>query len=130
MATALLDLDLPIPAAEAWAAVRDFGAVHERLVPGFLTGAELDGDVRTVTFHNGMVVREHLVTLDDEHRRLVYWNELPGAEHHSASVRVHESAAGCRIEWTTDVRPDALAEPIAEMMRAGLAVMAATLAPA
>jgi hypothetical protein len=36
-----------------WDALRDFGALHRRLVPGFVTDAVTDGDVRTVTFFNG-----------------------------------------------------------------------------
>jgi len=46
---------------EVWAAVRDFGAVHRRLAPGFVIEARLDGDARIVTFHNGTVAREPLI---------------------------------------------------------------------
>ena len=51
--------DIPIDAHpdDVWAAVRDFGAVHQRLAPGFVTDGHLDGDVRVLTFHNGMVAR-------------------------------------------------------------------------
>src|SRR6266702_893667 len=45
---------------EVWDAVRDFGAVHRRLVPGFVLDARLDGDARIVTFANGTVARELL----------------------------------------------------------------------
>ena len=54
-----------------WAAVRDVGAVHERLVPGLVVATTLDGDVRPVTFANGMTVREQIVTIDAGARRLV-----------------------------------------------------------
>ena len=133
MASQLFDVTLRCSPDEAWDAVRDFAAVAERLAPGFVTDAVLDGDVRTVTFFNGMVVRERLVSIDDEHRRLVYTNDLPGVEHHSASVRIHEidgdpdDGEVCRLEWMTDVLPDAFAGPIGEMMAAGIEIVARTL---
>src|ERR1035441_9532059 len=66
--------DIPIDAEpeQVWAAVRDFGAVHRRLAPGFVLDARLDGDARIVTFANGTVARELLVDCDDARRRLVY----------------------------------------------------------
>ena len=45
--------------------MRDFGALHTRLVPGFVTDTKLDGDARIVTFANGTVARELLVDCDD-----------------------------------------------------------------
>jgi hypothetical protein len=57
---------------DAWAALRDWGALHERLAPGFVTDTRRDGDNRIVTFANGSVVREVLIDLDDACRaRLV-----------------------------------------------------------
>ena|SRR6266404_326285 len=66
--------DIPIDAspAEVWAAVRDFGSPHQRLVPGFVLDARLEGETRIVTFANGTVARELLVDCDDARRRLVY----------------------------------------------------------
>jgi len=120
MASVVVESVIDVRAEEAWDAVRDFGAVHERLVPGFLTDAVLDGDVRTVTFFNGLVVRERLVGVDDDHRRLAYTNELPGVEHHSASVQVLALDGGrCRVVWITDVLPDDRAEAIEQSMRLG-----------
>jgi hypothetical protein len=36
-----------------WAAVRDVGALHQRLVPGFVVDTRLEADARIVTFGNG-----------------------------------------------------------------------------
>jgi hypothetical protein len=71
---ASLHKDIPIDAHsdEVWAAVRDFGSVHRRLAPGFVTNARLDGEARIVTFANGTVARELLVDCDEPRRRLVY----------------------------------------------------------
>ena len=38
---------------DAWAALRDWDAVHQRLVPGFVVDARLEGEDRSVTFSNG-----------------------------------------------------------------------------
>lgn len=123
MASIIRQVTLDAPAATVWDAVADFGALHTRLVPGFVVDTTVDGDVRTVTFGNGMVVRERLVGIDPAHRRLAYTNELEGVEHHAASVVVEAAGAGCRATWITDVLPDAFEEPIAEMMDAGAAAM-------
>ena len=55
---------------DVWEAIRDFGALHQRLVPGFVTDCRVEGEARIVTFANGMVARELLVDLDDQARRL------------------------------------------------------------
>ena len=64
MASIIRQFTLAAPAATVWDAVADFGELHTRLVPGFVTGTAVDGDVRTVTFANGLVVRERLVGQD------------------------------------------------------------------
>jgi len=42
-----------------WEAIRDVGAVHRRLAPGFVVDCRLeeDGGARVVTFANGLVAR-------------------------------------------------------------------------
>ena len=40
---------------DVWAAVRDVGAPHKHLAPGFLVDTRLDDGVRVVTFANGLV---------------------------------------------------------------------------
>ena len=56
---------------KVWDAVRDVGAIHTRLAPGFVVDTRLEADARVVTFANGMVVRELIVDVDDESRREV-----------------------------------------------------------
>ena len=91
--------DIPIDAAspdEVWAAVRDFGTLHTRLVPGFVLDARLDGDARIVTFANGTVARELLVDCDDTRRRLVYAVISERVKQHSASVQVLADGDGAQ----------------------------------
>ncbi len=127
MASIIKEIELKTGATEVWGAVRDFGAVHTRVAPGFLTNVVMDGTTRVVTFANAMVVRETLVAIDDEHRRLVYSNDLEHATHHSASVQIHPDGDGCRFVWITDVLPDELATPISAMMDMGVTAMRRTL---
>src|SRR5437899_10712242 len=87
--------DVPIDAHpnDVWAAVRDFGAVHQRLVPGFVLDARLDGNARIVTFANGTAARDLLVDCDDARPRLVSAVTSERAKQHSASVRVTADGA-------------------------------------
>ncbi len=39
---------------KVWDALRDVGALHTRLVPGFVVNTRMDGNARVVTFGNGM----------------------------------------------------------------------------
>ncbi len=48
---------------DVWDALRDVGALHTRLAPGFVTDTRLEPGARIVTFGNGMVVRELIVSM-------------------------------------------------------------------
>lgn len=111
-----------------WDAVRDWGALHERLVPGFVVDTRLDGGDRIVTFGDGTVLREVLVDLDEETRRLV-WSIVDGPyTHHNASAQVFaESDGRARFVWTADLLPDELAESTGEAMELGTNTVKRTL---
>ena len=123
--------DIPIDAHpdQVWAAVRDFGAVHTRLAPGFVLDARLDGDARIVTFANGNVAREVLVDCDDARRRLVYAIANERVSHYSASVQVKaEGETRSRLIWTVDVLPNAIAPYIDGQMDLGAQAVQKALA--
>ena len=128
MASIRRELRLEASADEVWEAVRDFGALHTRLVRGFVTDARLEGRDRIVTFFNGVVVRERLIDLDDDARRLV-WSIVDGPySHHNGSAQVFASdGGGATLVWITDLLPDEAAERTAAMMDRGLAAMKQTL---
>jgi len=110
MASIHKDIILDANPADVWDAVRDFAAVHTRLVPGFVLDSRLDGDARIVTFSNGTVARELLVDCDDARRRLVYAVVSERVKQHSASVQVTAEADGrSRLAWTVDVLPHEIA---------------------
>jgi carbon monoxide dehydrogenase subunit G len=116
------------PPDDVWAAVRDVGAVHQRLVPGLVVEAHLEGDARIVTFANGMVLRELIVTVDDIARRFVYASVGGRAAHHNASIQVFaEGENHSRIVWITDVLPDDLTPSIRVLVEHGSKIMMQTL---
>ena len=122
--------DIPIDASadRVWDAVRDFGALHTRLVPGFVLDTRLDGESRIVTFANGTVARELLVDCDDARRRLVYAAVSERVRQHSASVQVvPDGEARCRMIWVTDVLPHEIAAYVSAQMDLGTAAMQTAL---
>ena len=118
--------DIPIDAqpADVWAAVRDFGSPHQRLMPGFVLDARIDGEARIVTFANGTMARELLVDCDDARRRLVYAVVSERVKQHSASVQVMpDGEARARLIWIVDVLPNEIAPYIdGQMDQAALAM--------
>lgn len=128
MASIRREITIAADRAAVWDAIRDVGALHVRLVPGFVVDTRLDGDVRIVTFGNGAVAREQIVDLDEAGRRLV-WSIVGGRfTHHNGAVQVLEEPGGeARVVWTTDLLPHALAPEIAKLMELGLTVMKRTL---
>src|SRR5215207_2909648 len=110
MASIIREFVIDADPTDVWEALRDFGAVHERLVPGFVVACDLDKpDSREVTFFNGAIAREVLVGIDEDARRLAYSVvEGPlGSTHHNASAQVGANGGdGSRFIWITDVLPD------------------------
>jgi carbon monoxide dehydrogenase subunit G len=128
MATLRKQIALDAGAANVWSAVRDFGQVHTRVAPGFLTRLEMDKGDRVLTFFNGLVARERLVTLDDEQCRLVYSAIGGQLSHHNGSVQVFPEGDGhSRLIWTIDLLPNELAPTIGGMMDHALPLMKKTL---
>ena len=111
-----------------WDALRDIGALHQRLAPGFVTAVTMESNARVVTFGNGLVVREEIVDLDDRAQRFA-WSATGGPlTHHNASAQVFADGADrTRFVWIADLLPHEVAPKIAAMMDEGLAVIKRTL---
>ena len=109
MATIRSELKTRVPASEVWSAVRDIGALHTRLVPGFVTDTKLEPGARIVTFINGAVLREPIVTLDDKARRLVWTHEGGRARHYNGALHVTELTDGLTsVVWTAELASEAV----------------------
>jgi hypothetical protein len=110
-----------------WDAVRDVGALHTRLVPGFVVDTKLDGDARIVTFGNGMVAREPIISCDDARKRLAWSAEGGKTKHYNAVLQVFAQGSGSRVEWTIDLLPDEMAPAVQGMQEQALTTMKKTL---
>jgi hypothetical protein len=128
MATVRKEIVIARDGSFVWDAVRDVGAIHKRLVPGFVVDCRLEGDSRIITFANGMVVREIIVTVDDEACRHAWSARAEPFTHHNASIQVFtEGAAKCRVVWIADLLPNEVSDTVEKMMSQGLDVMKRTL---
>jgi carbon monoxide dehydrogenase subunit G len=88
MASIRREVHIDVSPEAAWDALRDIGALHTRLVPGFVTDVKLEEGARIVTFGNGLVARELIVDIDDDARRIA-WSVVGGRmTHHNASAQV------------------------------------------
>lgn len=128
MASIRKEIIVAAPPALVWDAVRDVGALHRRLVPGFVVDTRMEPGLRVVTFASGQVLRERIVACDDSALRLVWAIEDAWLDHHNGALEV--AAAGgnsSRVTWTTDLLPDDRAEQVSPLMERGLAVLRATL---
>jgi len=109
---------------QVWDAVRDIGALHTRLVPGFVKHTTLEPGARIVTFASGAVVREPIITLDDASRRLVWSAQSQALTHYNAALQVlAASDSGSRVVWIVDFLPDGAADFIDKAMSAAFSVM-------
>ena len=128
MASIREEISTKARAEDVWEALSDIGALHTRLVPGFVTNTRLEPGARVVTFGNGMEVRELIITIDEAQRRVV-WSAVGGSlTHHNGSAQVLVNANGAStVVWIADFLPDAAASTIGAMMKHGMAVMKQTL---
>jgi Polyketide cyclase / dehydrase and lipid transport len=126
--------EIPIAAAPdaVWDALRDWGALHTRLVPGFVTDTDVQGEDRVVTFFDGSVARERLIDLDEDRRRLV-WSVVGGPlTHHNASARVGPGPQDgtAVVIWTADFLPHEAAPRMRALIAAGAQAMQRALGAA
>lgn len=121
MASIIKDIAIDAPVDAVWDAVADFGAVHRRFAPGFVTNVELVPGGRMVTFGDGIVLKELFLGCDHAHRRLAYSAQNERLAHHSAAFQVLDEGPGrTRLVWTADVLPDEMAPFISSRMDEGL----------
>ena len=122
MATLIKEFTIQAPAEAVWESIRDVGGVA-RLFPGVVTHASLEGAVRTVKFTNGLLVRERIITVEDDARRFVYAAVEGRTTHHNASLQVFTDGNESRVVWITDFLPDTLKDAINQLVEKGAATM-------
>lgn len=128
MASIHIERTIHAPINRVWDALRDIGALHTRVAPGFVIDTRLEEGARIVTFGNGMIAREAIIGVDDERHRIAYSIQGEPFTHHSASNQlIADGSHGTRFIWIADLLPDALADTIAGMMNEGADVLKATM---
>jgi uncharacterized protein YndB with AHSA1/START domain len=123
-----LETVIQAPAERVWAALAAVGEAH-RTFSGVLSGCRLEGDdVRVVTFLNGLVVKERIISVDPTRMRVAYAVTESELEHHSASMQVSAMPDGaCRFDWITDVLPHQAQEWIRPLMEEGAQALKANV---
>ena len=129
MASVRRTITIHCPAAQVWDAMRDVGALHTRLVAGFVTDCVLEeGGVRQVTFANGMKAKEVILDVNDKDRRIAWMATGGQLSHYNASAQVMPGQGdSCEVVWIADLLPHAMAPAIAGLIEQGLAAMKRTL---
>jgi len=117
-----------VAAEKAWAALRRVEDAHKLFAPVLVDG-RLDADIRTVTFANGMVLRERVLDIDDEKRRVAYAAiDAPGMAYHHASMQVLEDGPNrCQFVWITDFYPAEVGATIAPLIEHGASALKTNL---
>lgn len=128
MASITRQIQISVPPAFAWEAVKDVGALHSRLARGVVIETKLEPGARLVTFDNGTTVKELILGVDDERMRLAYSIVGIPVVHYSASLQVvSRGDTECAMVSTTDVLPDEAASRIAPRVEQSLQAMKNTL---
>jgi len=127
MASIRREISINASPEHVWSAVRDVGVLHTRLVPGFVIDTQLEDGARMVTFGNGSVVRELIVDVDDDARRIAWAVVGTRITHHNASLQIFAENGRTRGVWIADLLPHELAAQIAGMIEQGLSVMKRTM---
>ncbi|GFE78021.1 hypothetical protein GCM10011487_00210 [Steroidobacter agaridevorans] len=123
MASIRREVHIQASAEKVWDAMRDVGALHTRLCPGFVSDTKMEAqDVRLVTFANGRQARELIVSVDDAARR-VCWAivDEPFVHYNGAAQVTPLNDGSCQFTWLSDLLPNELEPQVTAMIEAGIA---------
>ena len=126
MATVRKAVRIGRSADAVWDAVSDAGQLHTRLAPGVVADCVLEegGAVRIVTFGNGQVLRELMISNDPATMRLAWSAQNDQWQHHNASLQIFPLDDGsCEAVWTADVLPHAAGATMEQFLAMGLGAM-------
>ena len=126
MATVRKTVTIARSADEVWDAVSDAGELHTRVAPQVVANTTLEagGEVRIVTFGNGVVLKELIISNDPSARRLAWSAQSDQWQHHNASLQIFPlSDERCEAVWTADVLPHAAGAIMEQFLTMGLDAM-------
>ena len=128
MASIRKEIRISAAVERVWDALKDVGALHTKLVPGFVKDTVLEGNSRVVVFSNGMSVREDIVSVDAVQRRVAWAVVGQQFRHYNGAASVEaDPKGGSRFIWTVDMLPNEMASQVEQMMTTGIAVVRQTL---
>ena len=103
-------VSVPAPPDVVWRTVGNMSDLG-RWIPG-IAGVALHGDVRRITFTDGTIHEERILSCSDETRTCTYAyvsGPLP-LERHEARLAVTADGGGSRVRWTADFACSSTAE--------------------
>jgi len=112
MATVQKIIDIEASIDAVWKKIANVGSISDLV--GFISESHLDGDIRVCKMTDGGVLKERIISVDNELRRVAYCitHSPLDFEFHAASMQVVPNGKGASLIWTTDIRPDSMAEQI------------------
>lgn len=116
MASVRRELTISAKPDYVWSAIRDVGALS-RVAPRVVKESRMEGEVRVLTYDNGIVLREWIVDIDDDQRRLVVTSTGGRISHFQSAVQVFPAGAQfSRVVWICDFLPHALAPVVQDII--------------
>lgn len=131
MASVHIEFEIGADTEQVWRVIGDWVDGPVLMARGHVESSQAVGQDRVVTFADGFVARERLITRDDEARRIVYSliGDTAPPEHDNAVMQIVPGGVGrCRFIWSRDVLPDAAAQPLREAMQQAVPIITRTLA--
>lgn len=112
MATVQKVIDVDASVEDIWDKIANVGSIANFV--GFIAESQYDGDTRVCKMADGGVLKERIISVDNTLRRVSYCitSSPLDLEFHSASMQVIPRDEGISLIWTTDLKPDSLAEQI------------------
>lgn len=109
MTTLSVSQELPVPAQMVWNTIGGFNALPDWHPAVEKSAVEEDGGttLRTLSLVGGGTILEKLEKVDDSERVYTYSileSPLPVANY-TATIRVRATAAGCKVEWSSEFDP-------------------------
>ena len=127
MASVIVECSLRCPPEQAWALLADVAAPHKAF-PNVVTDARMDNGERLITFANGAVVRERIVSINPARRRIAYAGEAGSASTPLPCQVLAEDGGHCRFLWASDFLPDEFAPLVETPMHRGMKALTLALA--
>ncbi len=121
MASICRKVRLRLSPSQLWEKVADVGGISQ-LLDG-VQHSSVHGSTRACTLEDGAQLEETILGVDHEQRRVAYTiTKAPfPLEFHAASMQVLDEGEEATLVWVADVKPDAMSEPIGQLMGAELA---------